>query len=111
MSWINESNRIAHLKCGIAAALFGTIMCSIGAAIGAEFKDFQYGGKFDFLDILATILGGVIGQIIQVIGWIIIWKSTGNVGLFWELFCVFYWLAVAVVFVICLPRKYMTPHV
>ena len=108
MSWIKESNRTAHLKCGIAAAIFGTIMCSIGAAVGAEFKDFQYGGKFDFLDIAATVIGGFIGQIIQIIGGFIIWKCTEGAGHFWLLLCVCYWLVAAVVFVICLPRQYMT---
>lgn len=32
-----------------------------------EFKDQQYGGKFDFLDIAATVLGGLVGQLIQAI--------------------------------------------
>lgn len=32
-----------------------------------EFKDYQYGGKFDWLDIAATVLGGLIGQAIQVL--------------------------------------------
>ena len=32
-----------------------------------EFKDKQYGGKFDWLDIAATMIGGVIGQLFQII--------------------------------------------
>ena len=32
-----------------------------------EFKDHQYGGKFDWLDISATLLGGLIGQVAQII--------------------------------------------
>jgi hypothetical protein len=32
-----------------------------------EFKDYQYGGKFDWLDISATLLGGLIGQVVQII--------------------------------------------
>lgn len=42
-----------------------------GLACGMEFKDRAYGGKWDWLDllatILATILGGVFGQMLQVL--------------------------------------------
>ena len=31
-----------------------------------EFKDKQYGGKFDWLDVAATIIGGIIGHLLQV---------------------------------------------
>lgn len=36
-----------------------------------EFKDWQYGGKFDLLDIAATFIGGFLGQIVQ-LGWILL---------------------------------------
>lgn len=36
-----------------------------GLAAGMEFKDKSYGEKWDWLDFLATILGGLVGQIIQ----------------------------------------------
>nr|DAF89674.1 MAG TPA: putative periplasmic lipoprotein [Siphoviridae sp. ctCS019] len=32
-----------------------------------EFKDRAYGGKWDWLDLLATILGGVLGQMLQIL--------------------------------------------
>ena len=32
-----------------------------------EFKDKQYGNKFDWLDIAATMIGGLIGQSLQII--------------------------------------------
>ena len=32
-----------------------------------EFKDKQYGDKFDWLDIAATEIGGLIGQSLQII--------------------------------------------
>lgn len=31
-----------------------------------EFKDKMYGGRFDWLDIAATLLGGIVGQLLQV---------------------------------------------
>ena len=50
----------------IPAAFIGTILYSTGLAFGMEFKDKQYGGKFDWLDIAATEIGGLIGQILQI---------------------------------------------
>lgn len=60
MSWITESNRMKHFLYAIPCGLFG-MMFVLGLAIGMEFKDKMYGGKFDLLDILATLLGGAIG--------------------------------------------------
>ena len=36
-------------------------------AAGMEFKDKAYGGKWDWLDLLATILGGIVGQMLQLL--------------------------------------------
>lgn len=67
MSWFTKSNRKLHFKYAIPAALIGTILFAIGLAFGMEYKDKLYGNKFDWLDILATILGGLVGQILQII--------------------------------------------
>jgi len=42
-----------------------TILAVLGCATGMEFKDRQWGGKWDWLDWLATMLGGLIGQVLQ----------------------------------------------
>lgn len=65
--WLKESNRPEHFACAILAAFVGTILFAAGLAVGMEFKDKQYGGDFDWLDIAATILGGLVGQILQVL--------------------------------------------
>lgn len=67
MSWITESNRQYHLLCAIPIGLVFTILCVLGVASGLEFKDKQYGNKWDWLDWLATMLGGLVGQIIQIL--------------------------------------------
>ena len=67
MSWITESNRIKHLLYAIPIGLIFTILAVIGCAFGMEFKDQQYGNKFDWLDIAATMIGGAIGQILQIV--------------------------------------------
>lgn len=65
--WLKESNRPEYFACAILAAFVGTILFAAGLAVGMEFKDKQYGGDFDWLDIAATILGGLAGQILQVL--------------------------------------------
>lgn len=67
MSWITESNRQKHFLYAIPIGLVFTILAVIGCAFGMEFKDKQYGNKFDWLDIAATLLGGMIGQLLQLL--------------------------------------------
>lgn len=67
MSWITESNRKYHFLYAIPIGLIFSILAVLGCAFGMEFKDKQYGGKFDWLDIAATMLGGAVGQLIQIV--------------------------------------------
>ena len=63
---LKRSNRNKHFLYAIPIGIVLTILCVIGLASGLEFKDKLYGNKWDWLDWLATILGGLIGQIIQI---------------------------------------------
>lgn len=65
--WLTESNRQKHFLYAIPIGLIFTILCVLGVASGMEFKDKQYDNKWDWLDWIATILGGLIGQILQVL--------------------------------------------
>lgn len=65
MSWITESNRMKHFLLAIPLGLVFTILCVLGCASGMEFKDTQWGGRWDWLDWIATMLGGLIGQALQ----------------------------------------------
>ena len=65
--WLKESNRPEHLLYAIPIGLIFTILAVIGCAFGMEFKDREYGNKFDWLDIAATMIGGAIGQLLQII--------------------------------------------
>lgn len=65
--WILESNRQKHFIYAMPCALLLTILFVLGLAIGMEFKDKLYGNKWDWLDLLATILGGIVGQIVQLL--------------------------------------------
>lgn len=70
--WLKESNRQKHLLYAIPIGLVFTILAVLGCAFGMEFKDKEYGDKFDWLDIAATMIGGAIGQLLQIIIIIII---------------------------------------
>ena len=67
MNWLKESNRMQHLLYAIPIGLVFTILAVIGCAFGMEFKDRQYGNSFDWLDIAATMIGGAVGQVLQII--------------------------------------------
>ena len=72
--WLNESNRMKHFLYAIPCGALLTILFVCGLAAGMEFKDKQWGGKWDWLDFFATVIGGVIGQAI-VIGIVFIIKG------------------------------------
>lgn len=64
--WLKVSNRMKHLKYAIVPGALFTILFVAGLATGMEFKDKQHGNKWDWLDWIATMIGGMIGQAIQV---------------------------------------------
>lgn len=64
--WITESNRQKHFLYAIPIGAVFTLLCVVGIAFALEYKDYQYGNKFDWLDILSTLLGGFVGQLLQI---------------------------------------------
>ena len=62
-----ESNRSKHLWYAIPIGFIFTILCVLGVASGMEFKDKQAGNIWDWKDFWFTMLGGLIGQILQII--------------------------------------------
>ena len=67
MSWITKSNRLKHFIFAIPIGFFFTELCVLGVASGMEFKDKSWGGKWDWLDWLATMLGGLVGQLLALV--------------------------------------------
>lgn len=66
--WLSHSNRKEHFFYAIPAGFLFTILFVAGLAIGMELKDYQKkGGKWDWKDLFATLLGGFIGQSIMVL--------------------------------------------
>ena len=64
-----------HFLYAIPVGLVFTILCALGCAAGMEFKDYQYEKNWDWLDFLATVLGGLVGQILQLLIVWLIWKG------------------------------------
>ena len=62
--WFKESNRDKHFLYAIPCGLIGTELFVAGLATGMEFKDKLYGNKWDWIDWLMTMTGGLIGQAI-----------------------------------------------
>lgn len=73
--FILKSNRPKHFIYAIPSAFLFTILFAAGLAVGMEFKDRAYGGKWDWLDLIATLLGGLVGQILQALVIYLIWKG------------------------------------
>lgn len=67
MKWLLNSNRLKHLLYAIPIGFIFTILCVLGVATSLEYKDVLYGGKWDWIDWLLTIVGGIIGQAIQLL--------------------------------------------
>lgn len=67
MSWFTESNRWKHFVYAIPIGLVFTILCVLGVATGMEYKDKLWGAYFDWLDWLVTMLGGMVGQALQLL--------------------------------------------
>lgn len=86
MNWIEESNRTYHVLIGFVAAIFGTIIGAIEVGLAMEGKDCQGDPmnqsvpfrrwtwrRWDWLDFLATVMGGVVGQIVQLVIMWVVW--------------------------------------
>lgn len=65
--WLKESNRLKHLIYAIPIGLIFSMICVVGVASGLEYKDYLYGNKWDWLDWSATLIGGLVGQVLQLL--------------------------------------------
>ena len=55
-----------HFWYAIPIGAVFTILCVLGVASGMEFKDKEYGNRWDWADWTCTMLGGLVGQAVQV---------------------------------------------
>ena len=66
MALFEDHTRLQHFIVGIQTAVVFTILCTLGAMTAAEYKDRAHGGVFDWKDWACGMLGGLVGQLIQV---------------------------------------------
>ena len=62
-----ESNRWKHFIYAIPIGLVFSILCVLGVSSGMEYKDYAYKTKWDWIDWTYTMLGGLIGQLFQLL--------------------------------------------
>lgn len=79
IEWLKESNRWKHLLGGFFVSMITNIIfanvicivvgvyCTVCCAACLELKDKLYGNKWDWVDFILTIVGGIISTIIYVI--------------------------------------------
>lgn len=68
--WLKDSNRLKHLLFGVGVGLgaddwYCAEYVGIGIAGSLEFKDYQLGGKPDWIDFTLTFVGVNIGYTIR----------------------------------------------
>jgi len=68
-----DKTRWQHFWVGIQTAVTFTILCTLGAMSAAEFKDEKYGGKWDWGDWVCGMIGGAIGQSVQIAVAVLLW--------------------------------------
>lgn len=69
-----DKTRWQHFAYAIPIGAVLTILCVLGVATALEFKDYQWGGKADWKDWLCTIMGGAVGQVIQLLIVWLLWR-------------------------------------
>lgn len=66
IEWLKESQRLQHLALGAVYGLFAddwycALYGGVGVAGALEFKDYQWGGKPDWIDFTLTLAGVMLG--------------------------------------------------
>ena len=73
LDWFKDSNRSKHFIGGVIIGIFSNspycaAYTGIGVAGALEFKDYQWGGRPDWIDFGVTVTGVAIGYGIRVFG-------------------------------------------
>jgi hypothetical protein len=72
LKWLEKSNRYKHIVCGCLIGLFAdNLYCAayagLGIASALEFKDKSWGGEWDWIDWICTIIGVAAGFGIRIL--------------------------------------------
>lgn len=74
VTWFKESHRIHHLALGYSCGLLANdwycvVYGGIGVSGALEFKDWQWGGKPDWIDFTLTFAGFIAGYLTRSLIW------------------------------------------
>ena len=74
VTWFKESHRIHHLALGYSCGLLANdwycvVYGGIGVSGALEFKDWQWGGKPDWIDFTLTFAGFIAGYLTRSLVW------------------------------------------
>lgn len=70
VNWLKDSNHWKHIIACFILSLFLGATAGIAAGVTAEWKDKQWGGQFDWSDIIADIIGVIFGiGVRHILGW------------------------------------------
>lgn len=64
---LSQDDKKKHFLCGMVIGMAFTMVAAVVAGIAKEVYDKKKGGKFDADDMVATWIGGMIGQMITII--------------------------------------------
>ena len=73
-SLFTDVTRWQHFWYAIPIGMIFTILCVLGVASGLEFKDKEYGMEWDWKDWSCTMLGGMVGQVVQLLIVWLLWR-------------------------------------
>lgn len=74
IEWLSASNRWKHLVGGVLIG-FGSddwycaLYAGTGVAAALELKDRMWGGQWDWIDLLLTVTGAVVGRLTRTLLW------------------------------------------
>lgn len=66
IEFLKDSNHWKHLVVGFALGLYSALVAMIAGILKEEI-DRERGGAFDYVDLGCTVLGGFLGNIVQVV--------------------------------------------
>jgi uncharacterized membrane protein YsdA (DUF1294 family) len=69
-----DKTRWQHFAYAIPIGMVFSILCVLGVASAMEFKDWQWGGKPDWKDWVCTMMGGTVGQVVQLLIIYTLWR-------------------------------------
>ena len=67
IEWFGKSNRYKHLLYAVIVSCITGFAFTCGVAAGMEFKDRQWGGKWDWTDFWLTVAGAWFGLMIRIL--------------------------------------------